>query len=247
MSFFLSRPMDKIRRQVGLPPMGPEGITSMLLNLIPVSPHVIEPDQRWETRHKMTGYWFSEPPAEWKPSEELQQFLNIGEPPFVINLGAMALDGKDMLEAATITLEALKRTGLRAIIQGWDAVINKINLPDQVLHAGQVPHTYLLPRASCFVHHGGFGSTAAALQAGIPAVVIPHIIDQFIWGNRVYELGVGPKPIPRIKLNAENLATAFEEIASNQGIIEKSAELGKLIRSEKGLENAVAHIKAVCS
>jgi len=247
MSFFMSRPLDKIRRQVGLPPMGPEGITSMLLNLIPVSPHVIEPDQHWETRHKMTGYWFSEPPAEWKPSEELQQFLNIGEPPFVINLGAMALDGKDMLEAATITLEALSRTGFRAIIQGWDAVINEINLPDQVLHIGQVPHTYLLPRASCFVHHGGFGSTAAALQAGIPAVVIPHIIDQFIWGNRVYELGVGPKPIPRIKLNAENLATAFEEIASNQGIIEKSAELGKLIRSEKGLENAVAHIKAVCS
>jgi len=247
MSFFMSRPLDKIRRQVGLPPMGPEGITSMLLNLIPVSPHVIEPDQHWETRHKMTGYWFSEPPAEWKPSEELQQFLNIGEPPFVINLGAMALDGKDMLEAATITLEALIRTGFRAIIQGWDAVINEINLPDQVLHVGQVPHTYLLTRAFCFVHHGGFGSTAAALQAGIPAVVIPHIIDQFIWGNRVYELGVGPKPIPRIKLNAENLATAFEEIASNQGIIEKSAELGKLIRSEKGLENAVAHIKAVCS
>ena len=247
MSFFMSRPLDKIRKQVGLPPMGPEGITSRLLNLIPVSPHVIEPDLCWETRHKMTGYWFSEPPAEWEPSEELQQFLNIDEPPAVINLGAMALDGKDMLEAATITLEALKRTGLRAIIQGWDAVMNELDLPAQVLHVGPVPHTYLLPRASCFVHHGGFGSTAAALQAGIPAVVIPHIIDQFIWGNRVYELGVGPKPIPRSKLNTENLAAAFEVIAANQSMKEISANLGRLIRSENGLENAVAHIKAACS
>ena len=247
MSFFMSRPLDKIRRQVGLPPMDPEGITSRLLNLIPGSPHVIEPDLRWEKRHKMTGYWFSEPPGEWEPSEELQQFLNIGEPPAVINLGAMALDGKDMLEAATITLEALKKTGLRAIIQGWDAVMNELDLPDQVLHVGPLPHTYLLPRSSCFVHHGGFGSTAAALQAGIPAVVIPHIIDQFIWGNRVYELGVGPKPIPRSKLNTENMADAFKQIAANQSMKKKSANLGKLIRSENGLENAVAYIKAACS
>ncbi len=103
----------------------------------------------------------------------------------VINLGAMALDGKDMLEAASITLEALDRTGLRAIIQGWDAVMKEQNLPEQVIHIGSVPHTYLLRQASCFVHHGGFGSTAAAFQAGVPAVVVPHIIDQFIWGNKV--------------------------------------------------------------
>ena len=243
MSFFMSRPLDKIRRQVGLPPMGPEGITSSLLNLIPVSPHVIEPDQRWEERHKLTGYWFSEPPGEWEPSEELQQFLSKGEPPVVINLGAMALDGKDMLEAATISLEALKRTGLRAIIQGWDAVMNKLDLPDQVLHVGPVPHTYLLPKAFCFVHHGGFGSTAAALQAGIPAIVIPHIIDQFIWGNRVHELGVGPKPIPRSKLNTDNMADAFEQIVTDRGLGEKAEKLGRLIRSENGLENAVNFIK----
>jgi sterol 3beta-glucosyltransferase len=246
MSFFMSRPLDKIRQRVGLPPMGPEGITSKLLNLIPVSPNVIESDQRWEARHKMTGYWFSDPPVKWEPPEELQQFLATGQPPVVINLGAMALDGKDMLEAATITLEALNKTGLRAIIQGWDAVMKERTLPAGVLHTGPVPHTYLLPRASCFVHHGGFGSTAAAMQAGIPAIVIPHIIDQFIWGNKVYELGIGPKPIPRSKLNAEALATAFKEATENSSIKEKSANLGRLIRRENGLENAVNHIKMAC-
>jgi len=151
-----------------------------------------------------------------------------------------------MLEAATITLEALNKTGLRAIIQGWDAVMKERTLPAGVLHTGPVPHTYLLPRASCFVHHGGFGSTAAAMQAGIPAIVIPHIIDQFIWGNKVYELGIGPKPIPRSKLNAEALATAFKEATENSSIKEKSANLGRLIRRENGLENAVNHIKMAC-
>jgi len=163
----------------------------------------------------------------------------------VINLGAMALDGKDMQEAASITLEALDQTGLRAVIQGWDAVMKEQTLPGQILHTGSVPHTYLLPRVSCFVHHGGFGSTAAAFQAGIPAVVIPHIIDQFIWGSKVYELGVGPRPIPRSRLTAKNLAAAFEEVAGNPAMQNKAADLGTKIRSESGLENAVRLIEAV--
>ncbi len=243
MGFFMSRPLNKIRRQVGLPPMGSEGITSRLLNLIPVSPRVIEPDPRWEARHQMTGYWFSEPPGEWDPAAELQEFLQSGKKPVVINLGAMALDGKDMRETASITLEALELTGLRAIIQGWDAVMKELNLPEQVIHVGSLPHTYLLPRASCFVHHGGFGSTAAAFQAGIPAVVIPHIIDQFIWGSKVYELGVGPRPITRSRLTAKNLAAAFEEVAGNPAMQEKAADMGRMIRSESGLENAVRLIE----
>ena len=76
MSFFMSRPLDKIRAKVGLPPMGPEGITSRLLNLIPVSSHIIKPYSHWESRHKLTGYWFSEPPGVWKPPVELEAFLD---------------------------------------------------------------------------------------------------------------------------------------------------------------------------
>ncbi len=239
MSYFMSRPLDRIRRRLGVPPMGPEGITSRLLNLIPVSPHVIEPDPRWESRHRMTGYWFSGPAADWSPPQELATFLEDGEPPVVINLGAMALDGRGMQETALLTIEALRQAGLRAIIQGWDAVLSGQKLPDQILHAGSLPHTYLLPKAAGFVHHGGFGSTAAAFQAGVPTVVIPHIIDQYIWGQKVFELGVGPKPIPRKKLTASGLASALNQVVKEQEMRNNAAQLGKTIRSETGLENAV--------
>lgn len=245
MNLFMSRPLNKLRQQVGLSPMGPEGITSNLLNLIPVSPHIIEQNSHWEKRHRMTGYWFSEPPAGWEPTTGLLMFMEKGEPPAVINLGAMALDGKDMLEAATITINALQDQGLRAIIQGWDAVMKGIKLPEQIIHVGSIPHTFLLSRASCFVHHGGFGSTAAAFQAGIPAVVIPHIIDQFIWGSKVHELGVGPRPIPRTKLTEDNLAAAFKEAVNSKEMQEKSARLGELIRAENGLKNAIHLISDV--
>jgi UDP:flavonoid glycosyltransferase YjiC (YdhE family) len=140
-------------------------------------------------------------------------------------------------------VEALQQVGARAIIQGWDEAIASLSLPPTVYHAGSVPHTWLLPHACCMVHHGGFGTTAASFGAGIPAVVIPHIIDQFIWGQRVFELGVGPEPIPRPKLTPSNLVGALEQALYNQALRAKATELGFLIRAEKGIQTAVRLIE----
>ncbi len=243
MGLVMSRPLNRIRRRLGVPPMGPEGITSPLLNLLPISPHVHPPDPRWEPRHRVTGYWFAEPPQTWTPPETLRAFLEAGDSPIVISLGAMALGGEDMLATAELTLEALYQIGARAILQGWDAAIPALDLPPTIYHAGSVPHTWLLPQTRALVHHGGFGSTAAAFRAGIPAVVIPHIIDQFIWGQRAFELGVSPQPISRPKLTASRLAAALHETLHNPTLQIKAAELGGLIQTETGLETAIQLIE----
>jgi sterol 3beta-glucosyltransferase len=243
MGLVMSRPLNRIRRRVGVPPMGPEGITSKTLNLLPISPHVYPPDPRWEPRHRMTGYWFAASPQAWTPPDDLLAFLDAGDSPVVVSLGAMALGGTDMLATACLTLEALLQVDARAIIQGWDGAMASLSLPPTVYHAGSVPHTWLLPHACCLVHHGGFGTTAAAFRAGIPAVVIPHIIDQFIWGQRVFELGVGPKPIPRSKLTAANLAAALEQVLHDPVLQVKAGELGHLIRAETGIQTAVRLIE----
>jgi UDP:flavonoid glycosyltransferase YjiC (YdhE family) len=59
-----------------------------------------------------------------------------------------------------------------------------------------------------FLHGTGFGTTSAGFRAGVPALVIPHIIDQFIWGQKVAELGVGPKLISRAKLKTKSMVEA---------------------------------------
>lgn len=243
MGLAMSRPLDRIRKKYGVPKMGPNGITSDQLNLVPISPHIIPPDPRWETRHQMTGYWFAEPPTEWQPPRELVAFIENGDPPVVISLGAMALGGADARETAKLTIQAVERTGVRAIFQGWPEVMKDLKLPSGTMSAGSIPHTWLLPRARCFVHHGGFGSTAAAFQAGIPALVIPHIIDQYFWGQKVFELGVGPQPIPRAKLTVENFAERLQNAATNEGYLEKATELSTSIRSESGLSKAVELIE----
>lgn len=163
----------------------------------------------------------------------------------VISLGAMALSGEDVLQGAQIALAAVKQAGVRAVIQGWDDAMKQLPLPSNVFHAGSIPHDWLLPRASGLVHHGGFGTTASGFRAGIPMLVLPHIIDQFIWGNKVAQLGVGPQPIQRPKLKAENMAAALRALQSPE-MRRKAADLGAAIRAEPdGVVEAVRMIEDV--
>ncbi len=243
MGLMMSRPLDRIRKRFGVPPMGPTGITSPVLNLIPLSPAVSPPNPLWEPRHRMTGFWFAPSPAAWEAPADLLHFLESGKPPLVISLGAMAISGEDAFEAARITLDALEQAGERAVIQGWDEPMQQLDLPETVFHAGSIPHDWLLARASGIVHHGGFGTTAAGLRAGIPTLVIPHIIDQFIWGQKIAELGVGPAAIPRTQLAPGKMADALGEMAS-AGMMDRAAELGAAIRAEPdGVAEAVRLIE----
>jgi sterol 3beta-glucosyltransferase len=75
------------------------------------------------------------------------------------------------------------------------------------------------------------------LRAGVPSIIIPHANDQYAWGRRVHELGVGPKPIRRKDLSAQNLADAIQT-ALTDDIKRKASELGEKIRAERGAENA---------
>lgn len=243
MAFFMTRPLNQIRKRLGLSPLGPEGITSKRLNLVPVSPTVAPPDPRWEPRHRVTGYWFVEERPGWSAPPELLHFLEAGEPPVVVSLGAMSLSGEDTFEAATMTVEALQAVGARAVIQGWDEALAGRALPRTIFYGGSIPHSWLLPQTACLVHHGGFGTTAAGLRAGIPAVVIPQIIDQFIWGRRVHELGAGPQPISRSKLTGERLASALERALGEDEMRDKAAAVGERIRAENGVAAAVSLIE----
>ncbi len=108
---------------------------------------------------------------------------------------------------------------------------------------GSVPHSWLFPKMAAIVHHGGVGTTAAGLRAGIPAIVTPFFGDQPFWGQRVFELGVGPKPIPRQRLTVDRLAESIHQVISETIIREKAARLGELIRAENGIARAVAVIE----
>jgi len=105
-----------------------------------------------------------------------------------------------------------------------------------------VPHAWLFPRVSAVVHHGGAGTTAAGLRAGVPAVICPFLGDQPFWGDRIAALGVGPAPIPITRLTANALVMAIEAAvgsgADAKAIRQRAADLGAEIRAEDGLARA---------
>lgn len=96
---------------------------------------------------------------------------------------------------------------------------------------------------AALVHHGGAGTTAAGLCAGVPTIVMLFFGDQHFWGWRVEALGAGPKPIPYRKLSIDLLASAIHESIANKEMRSRAAMLGQQIRSEHGVTNAVEAIE----
>jgi UDP:flavonoid glycosyltransferase YjiC (YdhE family) len=123
-------------------------------------------------------------------------------------------------------------------MSGWGG-LSAAGRPGSVYVVESVPHAWLFPRVAAVVHHGGAGTTAAGLRAGVPSVVVPFFGDQPYWGRRVAALGVGPAPIPRQQLTAERLAAALMA-TTDEGMRGRAAELGARIRAEDGIARAAA-------
>ncbi len=235
--------VNEFRRRYGLPPFNGASFFR-ILNSTPLlgaySPAVIPHPLDWPASAHVTGYWFPEPQSEWIPPSELIEFLDSGDPPVYVGYGSMA--GDDAEQSASIVLEALAASHQRGILlTGWGGM-KTLSVPDSVFVLDSAPHSWLFPRMAAVVHHGGAGTTAEGLRAGVPTVIVPFIVDQPFWGNRVHGLGVGPMPIPHKKLTAEKLAQAIDTACTDAEMRLRAAALGNVIRAEDGVGNAVGII-----
>ena len=203
------------------------------------SRHVVPVQPGGERPRHVTGYWTLPAGPTWSPPPALEAFLARGGPVVSLGFGSMASADPEALTA--LVLGAVRKAGVRAVLlAGWGGLTS---LPDEsdVFSAEAVPHDWLFPRVAAVVHHGGAGTTGAALRAGVPAIVVPFTMDQPFWGSRVAALGVGPTPIPRKRLTEARLADALRQTLADEGMKARAAELGERIRAEDGIAAAVAH------
>jgi sterol 3beta-glucosyltransferase len=114
-----------------------------------------------------------------------------------------------------------------------------------VFVAGEISHQTVFPRMAAVVHHGGAGTTAAAVRAGVPQVVCPFVGDQPFWGQQMQQLGVAPQPIPQPRLTASALAAAIRQAITDPAMIESARGLGERVRSENGVATAVDLLEQV--
>ncbi len=205
------------------------------------SPLVIPRPADWPDYAHVTGYWFLDGDG-WNPPADLMAFLEAGPPPVYVGFGSMT--EHDPEQTTWIVVEALNQAGQRGIIlSGW-AGMGSIELPETIFRLDEAPHDWLFPRVAAVVHHGGAGTTAAGLRAGMPSISVPFFADQFSWAGRVFMLGAGVQPIPRKKLTAERLATAIRTATTDQKIRDCAAVIGQALRAEDGVGCAVKRIEA---
>lgn len=200
------------------------------------SPHLAPRPPDWGDHIHVTGTWFEKDP-DWEAPDPLKRFIEAGRPPVYIGFGSMPV--RDPNSTLRLIMDALCRVGRRAILQsGWSG-IERSGFPENVFLADVVPHDWLFPRMAAVVHHGGSGTTAAGVRAGVPSILTPFVFDQFFWGRCISQLGAGPVPIPHRRLTANRLADAIALSVSSPSMRERAAALGEQVRSEEGVQVAV--------
>jgi len=207
------------------------------------SPSILPASNDWKSNVHVTGYYFFDVDKSYKPSIELQNFLDVDMPPVCISFGSMVNRDADRID--DIVRSALENTNNRGIIlSGWSALRDRVS--DNLIYLDAVPHGWLLPHCKMIIHHGGAGTTSAGLLAGIPNVVIPFTADQPFWGRRVKRIGAGPKPIYVNKLSVKNLTQAIVE-ADDEVICKRAQALGQSLRSENGVQYATRLMETYAS
>ncbi|PQE06972.1 sterol glucosyltransferase protein [Rutstroemia sp. NJR-2017a BBW] len=188
--------------------------------------------------------WPSHIAPDYTPPAELEAFLNAGPSPIYIGFGSIVIEDPEKM--TSILLEAVKRTGMRAVIsRGWSNLGGE-ELPN-VIYLDDCPHEWLFQHVAAVVHHGGAGTTACGLLNGKPTTIVPFFGDQPFWGNMIAAAGAGPKPIHHKSLNAENLTEAIL-YCCNEEARTAALSISQQMKKESGVQAAVesfhAHLPA---
>jgi sterol 3beta-glucosyltransferase len=224
-----------------------ERVGAPALRLSAVSPLVRDLPPEWRGTVVPTGYWILPAVDEWTMPHALRTFLDGGPPPIFASMGT-AVSFPPRL--GRMVIEAARRSGVRLVLgTGWDGRggIEADALPPGVIAVGDVPHERVFPLMSGIVHHGGGGSVAAALRAGIPSMALPVFADQTYWGRQIAALGVGPDPHPAKKVTLDQLTVAMCQMVNDEPMKRRAAELGAQLHLEDGVASGVAALDGLLS
>lgn len=234
--------LNAIVGEAGLPPWRDvllRAASSSWLDLIAVSPEVIQLDPAWPAASRITGYFFLDEPD--FDDAELESFIAGGAPPVIVGFGSMM--GFDARAVTETVLEAVRTLDRNVIVlSGWAGLGGAAPLP-HVRVAKFVPHGWLFPKAACVVHHGGAGTTAACLRAGVPQSIVWHLGDQPAWGKRMEKHGVAPPSLHYKKLTPKALRSRVDRMLSDAAMQTAAKRLGARISREDGVAVATAMIE----
>ncbi len=215
-----------------------------------ISPLVVPRPPDYTPSMHMTGFWrFNEANNKhsqgWEVSNELEEFIKQGPPPICIGFGSMK--GKRVSKIMRLFANVVREQSLRAIVlTGWsfDPYIGSIFDKNNVFLTEQIPHSWLFPRVSVIVHHGGAGTVAAALYAGKPSLIIPFFFDQSYWANLLNKRKLGPAPLNFRLLSTSSILSGLNE-SQNPDLLANINAVHRDLKKEDGVTKTVDIIQEI--
>ncbi|NNH69995.1 glycosyltransferase family 1 protein [Nocardia uniformis] len=207
------------------------------------SPLVAPRPADWRPGLDVAGFWWPARPTDWKPPANLVEFLEAGPAPVFVGFGSNMNNEKRAAELSTTVRTALRRAGIRGIVQaGWTV----LDVADEnVMNVGEIPYDWLFPRVAAAVHHSGAGTCAAALRAGVPTIAVPQSPEQRFWAHRFELLGVTAGTVRQPDLTTEWLTDAIARAATDSRLRANIARVAMRLDEEDGEGVVLRTVEAV--
>lgn len=250
------KPYHRLRQSLGLPAKANPlfaGQFSPWLNLALLSPVLAPPQPDWPQSKQgsleATGFLYTDSPhwADEHPESaaRLAAFLAAGPPPIVFTLGSSAVNCPGAFYQTSATV--CQRLGERGILLAGrhaSALSEQFAARNNLLVMDYAPHALVFPQAAVVVHQGGVGTTAQALRAGVPQLVVPFGFDQPDNARRVVGLGVGETLGPR-QYSVRNAEQCLQRLLSESSYQYRAKLVAQDIAQEDGLTAACNKVEAL--
>jgi sterol 3beta-glucosyltransferase len=207
------------------------------------SPSVVAPPLDYSDWIRITGYWFLDEGPGYEPPAEIVAFIKKAraDRKKIVYIGFGSILVEDPAAMTKTVVDAVMKADVRCILaKGWSNRVAgsaptkaeptpvEIPLPPEIFQVQSVPHDWLFPQMDAVAHHGGSGTTGASIRSGVPTIAKPFFGDQFFFGARLEDLGVG---LCLKKLNSTVFARALWEATHSERMIARAKILGEQVRS----------------
>jgi sterol 3beta-glucosyltransferase len=197
-----------------------------------VSPSLFPRPDYWPNHVHVLGYQERNKVLDWQPSEDLKAFLGRHDQCLLVTFGSMS--NQHPIEKTAMFLETLEAQGIPAVFNtAAGGLVEPETYNRDLFHfVDQIPYDWAFERVHTVIHHGGSGTTHMALRKGCASMIIPHIIDQFLWNDVVHKLGAGPKGQSIGKVNRDRLARDIKDLWNNPSYKAQAEQISVHMKTE---------------
>lgn len=196
----------------------------------------------WPAHVKVMGYQERPKQSVYAPDKRLLDFISLHEKILLVSFGSM--ENPSPKVKTNIILKELEKQGIPAIINCAEGGLEEpaeYNT-SQFYFVSRIPYDWIFPQVYAVMHHGGSGTTHLAVKYGCSSLIIPHIIDQFLWNNIIHQKGLGPKGVSIQKISASRLTPLLSDLWTNDNYKRNAEVAGERMRKENHSERLIQFI-----